>query len=125
MAVMRPRRGLRVILNTECRQFFVLQTLNRFVVQVDMRHLDIGREPFGIHRKTMVLCRDFHLPCRQVHHRLVSPMMTEFQFERFSPQREPHDLMPKADSEHRLFSQKLSDIFNGIGANRRIPGAIG
>ena len=50
------------------------------VVEVDVRHLDIGRQAIGIDRKAVVVGRDLDLAGRQVFDRLVAAAVAEFEF---------------------------------------------
>src|SRR5437879_9615877 len=85
---------------------------NCYIVQADMFRLHTsmffcprGRFRAGSadlpspHRKVVVLGRDLHLASLQVEHRMVRPVMPEFQLIRLQSQRESDDLMTEADSE--------------------------
>ena len=59
--VVRAGRSLRMVLHAEDRLRFVAQPLDRAVVQVQVRDLDVGWERRGIDGKAVVLRGDFHL----------------------------------------------------------------
>ena len=67
------RCTLRVILNRECRAVFKSNTLDRIIIQVNMRNLDVWGllDGFWINAKTMVLGCDFAFTSDYVFHRVV------------------------------------------------------
>ena len=63
MRIMRPRRGLRVILHAEQRQIPVPQAFQRLVVQIHVRQFDFAlRQRIRIDREVVVVRRDLDLP---------------------------------------------------------------
>ena len=81
---MRAGRGFGVILHAENRQFAMAHAFDRAVIQIDMRHFDLGRERIRIDRKSVILRRDRHSSGFQIFNRLVAAAMSEFQFVRFA-----------------------------------------
>ena len=60
--VVRPRRGLRVILNGEDGKLFMTKALDAIIVEVDVGDFDIRRQAFGAHREAVVMRRDLDHP---------------------------------------------------------------
>jgi hypothetical protein len=83
--VMRPWRGLRVILDGEDGQLAMSHTFDGAVVQIQVRHLDLGWQAVSIYGKPVVLRSDFDLACRQIHNRLIATAMTELEFVSLAP----------------------------------------
>ena len=98
---MRSRRRFGMILHAENRLGFVAQTFDRLVVEIDAIDGDRRRQTFAVHRKTVILRRDFHFAGFQIFHRLIAAAMTEFQFESFSAERLAENLMPETNPKNR------------------------
>ena len=64
--VVRTGRSLGVILDAKHRPLLVAKSLDGLVVQIRVRHLDIGRQRIGVHGETVILGRDLDLPCRVI-----------------------------------------------------------
>ena len=77
----------------------------------------IGGKRLCIHGKAMVLARNVHVSCAQIHHRMVRAVVSELHFERFGADGKPHDLMAEADAEKRdLLRDDRSSGLDGICA---------
>src|SRR5579872_7399719 len=126
MRVMRPRRGLRVILHAEQRQISMAQPFQRLVVQVDVRQFNfILRQRIRIHREIMVVRRDLDLAGLQLLHRMVPTVMSELKLECFPTQRDAGELMSETYPKDRVPSQQSPNRIDRIGTRLRIAGAIG
>src|SRR3989454_9323289 len=96
----RPRLGM--VLHGEDREFPVSHALDRAVVQIPVRHLELRTwEGVGIDREAVVLRRDVDAPRAEVFDGLVPAAVPEFQFERPSPEGEGQELVAEADPEDR------------------------
>ena len=83
-----------MILNAERRQGTMLKTFYSLVVQIDVRNIYfIQVETFRIDSETVILRRDLDLLPLYVQYRMISTMVTEFQFESPAAERKTHDLM--------------------------------
>src|SRR5678815_3313770 len=69
--VMRPGRSFRMILHTEDWQFLVTHSFDCAVVQVDVRHFNLGGERLRIHGETVILRGDRHFARAQIFDRLI------------------------------------------------------
>ena len=103
-----------MVLYGDDRKIPVAKTLDRSVVEVDMRHLDIGREGVGINGVAVVLRRDLDAAGRQVLHGLVAAVVAEFQLEGSPPSPDAQDLMPQADAEERHAAPEFPHRINRI-----------
>ena len=97
----RPRARLGMVLHRERRPVGAGDPLVGAVEQRHMRHLRVRRQRVRIHRETMVLAGDLHLPGRQILHRLVGAAMAALQLVCLRTQRQGQQLMAEADAEHR------------------------
>ena len=71
------------------------KSLECLVVQVDVGHVNlILRQRIYVHNESMILSRNFHLPLLEIHDRMVTTTMTEFEFVGSPPQRQSQQLMP-------------------------------
>src|SRR5438034_11699923 len=112
---MRARRRLGMILNAERGKSTVFKAFNGVVVQIDVSNVDfVHVQTFRVDSETVILRRNFHLLALCVQDRMISTMMSEFQFECSPPEREAHNLMTQADTKNRLFSNQSADVFDGI-----------
>ena len=75
-------------LRGEYRKPAVPEALERPVVQVAMRRLDLGGQRGGVDRKAVVLRRDRNVPRLQVLDRMVRPAVPELQLEGLRAERE-------------------------------------
>jgi hypothetical protein len=69
------------------------------VVQVDVRHFNLGGERLRIHGETVILRGDRHFASAQIFDRLIRAAMAKFQFECGSAKSEPENLMAKTNPE--------------------------
>src|SRR5580700_8768553 len=94
MRVMRPRRGLRVILHAEQRQVPVPQAFESRVVQVDVRQLNFTfRQRIRIDREVVVMRCDLDLTALQLLYRMIPTVVAKLQLESFSAKRNADELM--------------------------------
>src|ERR1051325_17586 len=113
-----------MILHAKYGQVFVSHSLDRLIVQIDVRDFNVGRKRVRIDRETMVLRRDGDFAAAQIFDRLVRPAMAEFQFEGRSTERETEDLMAETNAENRLLAHQIAHNVVRVGQCRWIPGAI-
>src|SRR5579862_7332872 len=110
MRIMRPRRGLRMILHAEQREIPMAQAFECLVVQVDMGQLNFAvGQRIWINGKIMVVRGDLDLPGLQLLYRMIAAMMSKFQLECFAAERNPRELMPKANPENWLSPHEPAD----------------
>src|SRR5207247_8718915 len=98
---------------------------NGVVVQIDVSNVDfVHVQTFRVDSETVILRGNFHLLALDVQDRMISTMMSEFQFECSPPEREAHNLMTQADTKNRLFSNQSADVFDGIDYGSGLAGAL-
>ena len=123
--VVRTRRRLGVVLDTEGLERRVAEPLGGAVVEVVLDRLPFLREGFGNDDEPVVLGGDLDPAAPAVLHRLVDPVVAELQLLRPSPDRLPQDLVAQADAEDRDLPQDRPDRLHDVGEGRRIAGAVG
>ena len=99
-----------VVLDTEGRNVGAANSLDRHVVQVDVRQLgsDTRKRLFG-HRVIVVLRSDLDFVVGQTLHRMVSPVMPEGQLEGFRTDCGREQLVPETDAEDGHLAEQLAD----------------
>ena len=70
--IMRPGRGLRMILNRNDWQSFVTHAFNALVVEVYVSDFDFGRQAVGFHRKAVVVRGNLDVTVAEVFDRLIA-----------------------------------------------------
>ena len=126
--VVRTRRRLGVVLHGEQRQLAVAQALDRVVVQVHVRDLDVLGlgERGGVDGEAVVLRRDHDAPGLLVALGLVRAVVPEAQLARRAAEREAEDLVAEADAEQRHASpDQLAHDRDRVGHRGRIARAVG
>src|SRR6266511_3764986 len=102
---MRPRRGLRMVLDRENRVLPVPDPFDGPIVEVkvgDFKRLRTGNATrIAVHRESMVLRRDKYLSRIEIAHRVVAPAMPIRELHRLATQRQTEELMPETDPEDR------------------------
>src|SRR5271168_5084948 len=110
MRIMRPRRSLRMILHGEKRQRFVPQSLQRVVVQIYMRQLNlVGIDRLRIDSEVVVVRRDLHLAVGHILNRMISAVMAELQLVGLATERKASKLMPQTYPKNRRPAHHLLD----------------
>ena len=122
--LVRPRRRLGVVLDAECPEVRIPEPLGGTVVEVVLDRGLPRREGFGDDDESMVLGGNLDLAAFAVLHRLVDPMVAEFELLRPPPDRLPQDLVAEADAEDRDLPQDRPDRLDDGGERRRIAGAV-
>ena len=102
--VVRTRRGFGVILDAKDWQFFVPHSFDCAVVQIYVRDLDVFRQRIRIDSEPVILRGDRDLAVAQIFHRLIRAMMSKFQFECRSSERESENLVTETNPEDWLFT---------------------
>src|ERR1017187_6536421 len=125
MRIVRPRRGLGMILHAEQWQHFMPQSLERLIVQVDVRqfHL-VCIDRIRIDGEVVVMRCNLHLARGIVLHWMIAAVVPKLELLGFSAQRQPAELMSKADAENWHTSQHVADRFHGVIHRFRIARAI-
>jgi len=121
---MRAGRGFGVILHAEDRQFFVAHSLDRTVIQIDVRYLYMRRKRAGVDSESVILRSNGHFAGAQIFYRLVGPAMAEFQFERRPAEREAENLMAETDPEDWFFAHQIVHGFVCVWKRRGITWAV-
>src|SRR5580692_7688570 len=125
MRVMRPWRGLRVILHAEQRQVPVPQAFESRVVQVDVRQLNFTfRQRIRIDREVVVMRCDLDLTALQLLYRMIPTVVAKLQLESFSAKRNADELMSQANAKDRHSSHQPPNAVHGIRARLRIARTI-
>src|SRR6185437_10057342 len=103
LRIVRSRCGLGVVLDGEHRQGAMPQAFYRLVVQVHVRHRELGCAGnsgiIAFHREAVVLGRDQNAARRNVEHRMVAAPMTVRHLRRRAAEGEADELMAEADAE--------------------------
>ena len=100
------------------------QSLDRMIIQVQVRDLGPILQRVHVYAKSVVLGGDLYLAGCQIHHRMVAAPVAEFELVSPSPQGQPHDLVTETDAKHRHPADQHSDIFLGVGHGIRITRAV-
>ena len=100
-------------------------TLKGFVIQVDMRDLNIRVfDRLHIHTETVVLCSNLYLSCQKILDRMVCASMAELQFKGLSAKGKTQDLMAQTDTKDGIIFYQVSDGMNSIGDRFRISWSV-
>ena len=121
---MRAGRSFRMILHAEDRQLLVAHSLDRTVIQIDVRYLHIRRKRVAVDGESVILRSDGHFARAQILYRLIGPAMAEFQFECRTAEREAENLMTKTNPEDRLFAHQIVHGFVCVWKRRGITWAV-
>src|SRR5438874_407358 len=101
-AVVRAGGRFGMILYAEDRQGPMTHSLQRAIVEVEVRRLDAGGQLVEAHGEPVVLRRDLDAIRQLVQNRLIGATVAELQLERLAAQRQSQQLMPQADPEYRF-----------------------
>ena len=88
-----------MVLHGKERLLRMPQALDRPVVQVEVGDFRPLLQRIDIHTETMILGRNLNLPGGEVHHRLVAPVMAEFELIGLSTQGQTQNLVSQTDTE--------------------------
>ena len=123
--IVRAGRGLRVVLNGEERYLLVNKPFESAVIQIHVAQFNVRIvERLDVHAKPVILRSDFHLPCRQVFHRLVCAPMAELELERLPSQGQSDQLVPQANPENGPLADLRPDGIDRIGDCCRVSGPV-
>src|SRR5437763_17020456 len=98
---MRARRALGMVLHRKYRLARMAEPLDGSVVEIQVRHLDVGRQRVRIDGEPMILRGDFDLARVELLHRMIRATMAELQLERLAADGEAKNLVSEADAERR------------------------
>src|SRR5712691_1187222 len=102
LVVPRPRSRLGMVLHGEYREFPVSHAFHGAVVQIEVRHFELGTwEGVGIDREAVVLRRDVDASRTKILDGLVPAAVPKFQLERRPSEGEGQKLVAEADPEDR------------------------
>ena len=114
-----------MILNRKNWQGTVTQSFKCLVIKIDEIRLHLVRfKGIRNHRVTVILHGDLDLTGPRIEYRMVAPVMTEAQLFRPASKGQPGQLVTKADTENRIFTDKRPYRLDGIGQPLRITGSI-
>src|SRR3954463_13874668 len=100
MRIVRPRRCFRMVLHAEQRQVAMPQSLQRAVIQIDMRLDDLTvRERIWVNGKVMIVRRDLHLLRLQLLHRMIAAVVSELELVCLAAERQADQLMSETNPE--------------------------
>ena len=123
--IIRTGCRLRMKLHREQGKLPVIKTLEGLVIKIDEIRLHLVRfKGIRNHRVTVILHGDLDLAGPRIEYRMVAPVMTEPQLFRPASKGQPGQLVTKADTENRIFTDKRPYRLNGIGQPLRITGSI-
>src|SRR5579864_3882481 len=87
------------------------ETLQRLVVQIDVREFDrILVERIGINRESMIVRSDLYFLSNFVDDRMIRASMPELQLVGLPSQRQTQNLVTEADAEHRFLADQLANL---------------
>src|SRR5213593_534457 len=125
VGVVRPRRGLGVILHGEHGLLAVAHALGGAVVEIDVRlhqpGLLHGRE---VHREAMVLRSDLDAPGEEVLHWMIGAMVAELELVGVAAEGQAENLVAEADAEERRLADEPAHRLHEIGHRFGIAGAV-
>jgi hypothetical protein len=126
LRIMRAGRGLGVILHAEHGMTAVAKALQRLVVEIHVRELDLAlRERIRVNCETVIVRGNLHLAGDAVEHGLVGAAVAELQLVGLPAEREAEDLVAEADAEHGYLADQSTHL-SGLELERLgIPGPIG
>ena len=122
--VVRPGRGLRVVLHGEGRGLQGPEPLDHPVVEVHVRRLGV-RNGAGGNGVVVVLARDLDHAGLEALHRVVGAVVTEGQLVGRAAQCGGEDLVPEADAEDRDLPHQIGHGGGGAGQRGRVARAVG
>src|SRR6266849_11131246 len=124
--VVRPWRGLGVVLHGEDRQLPMPHALGGAVVEVHVGFDEPGllHRP-GIHAEAVVLRGDLDAPGLEVLHGMVGAVVAELELVGAAPEGQAQDLVAEADAEDRQLADELAHRFHEVRHGFGIAGAIG
>jgi hypothetical protein len=97
LGIVRPRRGLRVVLDGENPILSVPHAFDSAVIEVKVGDLERGgagnAAGVSLDGESMVLGRDKYLPCSEIPHRMVTAAMAVGELHGLSPQGQPEQLV--------------------------------
>src|SRR5688572_33057810 len=101
------------------------EALERLVVQVDVRELDVVLvERVRIDREPVILRRNLHAAGPQIFHRMIAASMSELQLVGSAPQRKTQQLLTEADAEHGTLPDDLPNVLLAVVHGLRTPRAF-
>src|SRR5438270_6951142 len=108
LVVLRAGAALRVLLDSERGQSAVAGALDRPVVQVPLRDVEVAAWDRGrVDLELVVLARDVHAPGVEVLHGVVGAVMAVRETRRRRARGAAEDLVPEADPEERHLAERL------------------
>ena len=113
-----------MVLHGKERLLRMPQALYRPVVQVEMGDFRPLLQRIDIDTETMILRRNLNPPGCEVHHRLVAPVMAEFELISLSTQGQTQNLVSQTDTEQGDFSHQSGDIVLSIGHRIRVARTV-
>ncbi len=96
------------------------QTLNRAIIQINVRNLQAGGKAIRVDRVTVILRSYVNPPRLQVLDRVVSPPMAKFQLEGIRSQSPGHQLVPQAYPHHGHPTYQAANVFDNIIQQLRV-----
>ena len=89
-----------MILGGKNRTFFVSESFQCIIIQIDMRYFNIFPcQAIRVHSKSMILRCYFNSSCQKIFYRLIGAPVTELEFKGFAPQCKSQKLMPEANAK--------------------------
>src|SRR6266571_1362616 len=121
VGIVRPRRGLGVVLDGEDGQLAVAHPLGRPVVEVGVRLDEPGLlHRLRVHGEAVVLRGDLDAPGQEVLHRVVRAVVAELELEGLSSEGQTEDLVAEADAENRRLADETAHRFDQVRHGLRI-----
>src|SRR5438270_1536775 len=125
LVVLRAGAALRVVLDAERGQSAVAESLDRAVVQVPVRDVEVaGWDRGRVDLELLVLARDVHAPGVEVLHGVVGAVMPVRETRRRRARGAAEDLVPEADPEERHLAERLPRELYRLLKDRRVAGTV-
>src|ERR1700675_3937897 len=89
-----------------------------------MRQYRAALQRLVVDREAVVLRSDLDAPRAQIHHRMIRAMMPKIELVSLPAQRQPQQLMPEANAEHRLLAQNARGGSVSVRQRSRVPRSV-
>ena len=129
LGVMRPGRGLGVVLDSKNGVFLVSDAFHGAVIEVTVRDFEpfCARNvtSFAPDREPVVLRRDKHLTRLEIPNWVIAAAVAVWEFHGFPTVSEPQELVTETDPEDRDRPiGQVADRLHSVGHRRRVAGTV-
>src|SRR5262245_48406751 len=125
IGIVRARRRLRLVLDTECGYRPMLEPFDGVVVKIDVCNFDVAEiQALRIDRESVILRCDFHLPAFQIQHRMIAAVMSELELVCLPTESQTQNLVSETNPEDGFSPEKTPHILDRIFERLRISGPV-